>query len=158
MSVVAGVDLGGKRCRVCLVEPLWPTKPTFWSFEPVDKPDHVEAVRRAGEWARLHFHAPNGPVISVLWIEQPFGGNPRANFQLSLMAGALLGVIPPATSVEFVSAGECRKLVGLPARSSKDLVVAWTQAETDQAVDQHQADSFVVARAILEFGRRSDAA
>jgi hypothetical protein len=158
VSVVAGVDLGGKRARVCLVEPLWPSKPVFWSFEPIGKPDHVEAVRRAGEWARLHFAAPNCPHVSVCWFEQPFGGNPRANFQLSLMAGALLGVIPVATSVEFVSAGECRKLVGLPARASKDLVVAWTQAETGQAVDEHEADAFVVARAILAFGAKESVA
>lgn len=158
MSVVAGIDLGGKRARVCLLYPTFPRDPSFWGFEPDGKPDHVEAVRRAAEWARLHFNAPGCPHVSVAWFEQPFGGNPRANFQLSLMAGALLAAVPVATSTEFVSAGEARKLVGLSARASKDLVVAWVWAETGQDVDEHMADSYVVARAILAFGAKEDAA
>lgn len=158
-TVVAGVDLGGRRARIVLVEPVWPSKPVVWGFEPTDKPGHVEAARRAAEWARLHFNAPGAPLVSVAYFEQPFGGNPRANFQLSLMAGALLGAIPVATSVEFISAGEARKLVGLPAKASKDLVVAWAEVECPgYEFDEHDADAYVCARAVLAHGSREDAA
>ena len=140
------------------MNPVAPSEPVVWGFEPLDKPGHVEAARRAAEWARLHFAAPNCPHISVAYFEQPFGGNPRANFQLSLMAGALLGAIPVATSVEFISAGEARKLVGLPAKASKQLVVAWAFGETGLDLDEHDADAYVCACAVLAHGSREDAA
>ena len=156
---MAGIDLGGKRARIALVNPVDPSHPVVWGFEPDDKPGHVEAARRASEWARLHFNAPGAPRVSVAYFEQPFGGNPRANFQLSLMAGALLAVVPVATSTEFISAGEARKLVGLPANASKKLVRAYAAVECPgYEFDEHDADAYVCARAVLAHGAREDAA
>ena len=156
MSVVAGIDLGGKRARICLLNPVAPSEPVLWGFEPEDKPGHVEAARRAGEWARLHVNAPNCPRISVAWFEKPVGPHHRSIYQLSLMAGALMANLPVATSVEFVSAGECRKLLGIPANAKKETIQAWAYAETGLVMDQHEADAYVVAMAVLAHGARED--
>lgn len=76
------------------------------------------------------------------------------------MAGALLCGLPRTTPVDFASAGECRKLVGLSAKVAKSEVIEWATAETDAdfVFDEHDADSYVVARAILAHGAKAEVA
>lgn len=95
----------------------------------------------------------------VVWFEQPFGPG-RTVHQLSLMAGALLGGVERSVGVEFVPAVECRKLVGIPAKSAKKEIIAWAtlESEADFVYDEHDADAYVVARAILVHGAREVAA
>ena len=157
---VCGVDLGGKRARLCFLDPADAAHPLMVRFEPTPAQmktlDYIEAARWAAGrapnvWATL--------TPFVVWVEQPFGGNPRANHQLSVMAGALMAGLPREASVEFVSATEARQLVGLPVRAKKTVVIEWATVESDAdfVYDEHDADAYVVARAILAHGSRSDA-
>jgi hypothetical protein len=150
--LVGGIDVGGKRCRIVFVDPRRPEKPTIWGFEPDDMKQisHVEAARRAHVWARLHFQMITPP--SVIYVEQPFGAQARSNFQLSVMAGAVVAAIPVETSVEFISPGEARRLVGLGARAEKKTIMAWALEQTGLELDEHSSDALVCARAVLAFG------
>ena len=155
MSLVAGVDLGGKRARIVLVNPRFPREPVIWAFEPKDVKTHVEAARRAATWARLRFAGMTPPTVA--YFERPFGRFPEVNYQLSLMAGAILAGVPAETSVEFVEASWCRALVGISARAKKETIIEWAEAETGLVLDEHSADGYVCARAVLAFGAKERA-
>ena len=114
---------------------------------------YIDCARWAASWAP-NVWANMEPM--VVWFEQPFGPQPKSNHQLSVMAGALLAGLPREVPVDFVSPGECRKLVGLSARTPKPKVVEWAVSESDAdfEFDEHDADSFVVVRAILAHGAK----
>jgi hypothetical protein len=117
---------------------------------------HVECSRWAANsvppvWQKM--------MPLVVWFEAPFGPG-RTVAQLNLFAGALLGGLERSAGVDFVSAVECRKLVGLPARIAKSGVIEWANLESDAdfEYDEHDADAYVVARAILAHGAKEAAA
>lgn len=158
---VCGVDLGGRRARLCFLDPADQRHPLMVRLEPSvemakKKLGHLEHARWAAAWAPAVWQHLDP---SVVWFEEPRGRSQRAVFQLSVMAGCLLGGLRPSASVEFVTAGECRKLVGLPGNVAKSGAIEWATLETeaDFVFDEHDADAFVVARAILAHGEREDA-
>lgn len=157
-TVVCGIDLGGKRARLCFLDPDNVRKPLMVRFEPEKKDyrklDYIEACRWAcasvpNVWATLR------PL--VVWVEEPRGQSQRTVHQLSVMAGALLAGLPRDVPFDMVTPGEARKLVGIAGNSRKERVIAWAEVETDAdfEFDQHDADAYVVARAILAHGERS---
>jgi hypothetical protein len=155
MSLVCGVDVGGKRARLCFLDPEDAKHPMMVRFEPpasaYKKLSHVEAARWAANQAPAVWRELDPLVV---WFEQPFGGNPRANFQLSLMCGALLSGLSRECPVEFIGAGEARKLVGLRGNAAKSEIIGWATIDTDAdfEYDCHDADALVIARAILAHG------
>lgn len=159
MSYVCGVDLGGKRARLCFVDPEDVRHPLMVRFEPTPAQYKATTFVDCAKWA-----ANNVPPVwhkmspLVVWFEQPFGPG-RTVAQLNLMAGALLGGLARSVGVEFVPAVECRTLLGLPGRLTKDAAVEWatTNADADFSWDHHDADSYIVARALLVHGARENA-
>lgn len=161
MPWVCGVDLGGRRAHLCFLDPGNQRKPYFVYGEYPKATAPVDAARAASGWVRYLFSQPifhdNCPVV---WLEEPRGASQRAVHQLSVMGGAIAAALPQGVSVEFVPAGECRKLVGLPGNSPKSEVVRFVTLATDLdfVVDHDSADAYVVARAILAHGERGDIA
>ena len=155
--MVCGVDLGGKRARLCFIDERTPRKPMMVRLEPTPKQlkvlTYVDAARWAANWAP-NVWAQMQPLC--VWMEQPFGPHAKANHQLSVMAGALLSGLPREVPVDFVSAGEARKLLGIPARSTKRSLTLWAtvESEADFVYDEHDADAYVIARAILAHGSK----
>ncbi len=160
MSFVCGVDLGGKRARLCFVDPSDTRHPLMVRFEPTKEQYKSTTPTECARWA-----ANSVPPVwqkmmpLVVWFEAPFGPG-RTVAQLSVFAGALLGGLDRTAGVEFVSAVECRKLVGLPARLAKSEIIEWARVESDAdfQYDEHDADAYVVARAILAHGAKEVAA
>lgn len=156
--IVAGADLSGQTVDFCLLDPELPEKPFFVRYGTKKKGgDHIEAVRRAGPWMGFMWQRW-GDQVGVLWIEDPYGFSSRSVAQLSRMAGVIIGAIPESVSVEMVPASQCRTIVGLPVKSKKSEIVEFaTQAtDVDFPLDEHMADAFVCALAVLKHGERAE--
>lgn len=122
---------------------------------------NVEAARHCARWVAFAFNQPafRGQV-PVVWLEEPRGASQRAIHQLSVMGGAIAAGVPADVSCEFVTAGECRKLLGIKGNAPKVEIIEWATLETEveKELDEHDADAYVVARAILAHGARAEAA
>jgi hypothetical protein len=157
--MVCGIDLGGKRARLCFIEETEPRKPRMVRLEPtkaqMKEITYLDAARQMANYAPNIWRSME-PI--VVWIEQPFGGNPRANHQLSVMAGAILSGLEREVPVEMIGAGEARKLVGIPVKATKKQIVRWATVESDAdfVYDEHDADAYVIARAILAHGAKEE--
>lgn len=160
MTWVVGADLGGRRARLCFLDPGDVSKPYVIQAEYPKSVSNVEAARHCSRWVAFAFSQPSFKDCPVVWLEEPRGRNLRAIHQLSVMGGAIAAGLPPDVATEFVTAGECRKLVGLKGNAAKSEIIEWATLETDVEMrfDEHDADAYVVARAILAHGVREDAA
>lgn len=114
---------------------------------------YIDVARQAAAWAPNIWRTME-PI--VVWVEEPRGRSQRAIHQLSVMAGALLSGLPREIPVEMVTAGESRKMVGIPGNASKHAVMSWATVESDAdfSYDEHDADAYLIARAILAHGSR----
>ncbi len=155
--LIAGVDVGSRHSAICRISTEFGSvdgsvgKNEVWWSDLDRRPgdSFADYLKDVGFWAERHLE-----YVDVVWIEQPFGNNPRALFQLGAVAGAIASTCAPNTDVEFVSSSEWKKLIGLSGNAKKAVVQQWARDEGRVGLTEHATDAYGMARAILAHGAK----
>lgn len=148
MTLIAGVDLSTTRIDVAIL-PLDPESPRVpvWRSERLpsskDRHDRCRHVPQA-----LHSLLVDAEQdVTMVWVEEPFGRFRSADRALLPIFGAVLASVPKWIEATGIGPLEWRRVLSLPAGLKKGDAIQRVEELTRQQVDEHAAESYLIALA-----------